>query len=113
MVSEGLVGSRIEVRPYGGQGFVCEVVDVKQNSELRMKYSGMYNGTGIWKISDVNGHCRVTYEIRLEAENLWIRFLLSILPVATIHSRLMTKVLSGLERYLAEHDEGNWSACWL
>lgn len=100
--SINLIGSRIEVRPYGGQGFECEVVGITQHRELRMKYSGIYTGTGIWKISDINEHCRVTYEIMLEIDNLWIRFLSSILPVTKMHSQLMTKVLSGLERYLEE-----------
>lgn len=100
-VAEGLIGSRIEIRPYGGKGFVCEVVDVKHDSELRMKYSGIYSGTGVWTISDVNEHCRVTYEIMLEIENFWILLLSSFVPVTKIHSRLMSDVLSGLEQYLA------------
>ncbi len=104
-VARELIGSRVEVRPYGGQSFICEVVSVIQHEELRMKYSGIYQGTGVWTISQNNEHCHVTYEIFLEVDNLWIRALSSILPVATIHSRLMTKVFSGLERYLAENSE--------
>jgi ribosome-associated toxin RatA of RatAB toxin-antitoxin module len=104
-VSETLIGSRIEVRPYGGRGFICEVVGVTEHSELRMKYSGIYRGIGGWTLSDVNEHCRVTYKIMLEIDDLWIRLLSYILPVTKIHARLMTKVLSGLERYLAKDYE--------
>jgi hypothetical protein len=101
-LADGLIGSRIEVRPYGGQPFVCEVVEAICETKLIFRYSGIYDGTGIWKISEVNGQCRVSYEIMLEIRNIWIRMLAVILPVSRIHSRLMMQVLSGLERYLVE-----------
>jgi ribosome-associated toxin RatA of RatAB toxin-antitoxin module len=95
-LSEGLIGSRIEIRPYGGQAFYCEVSGIDDNAELTMTYTGVYTGTGKWTISEVNGQRCVTYEIELTIESTMIRLLSSVLPVASIHSRLMEKVLSGL-----------------
>lgn len=95
-----LVHSQIEVKPYGGQRFTCEVTGYSNNSELQMKYSGIYSGTGIWTLSEINGQCSVTYEILLEIESAWIRLLSRILPVAKIHSKLMDEVLSGLDKHV-------------
>ena len=104
-LSEGLLGSRIEIRPYGGQAFYCEVSGMDYGTELMMAYTGIYTGTGRWTISEGNGQRRVTYEIELKIENTMIRLLSFVLPVASIHSHLMEKVLSGLGRYLEEIDE--------
>ena len=101
-LSEGILGSRIEIRPYGGQAFYCEVSGIDDNAELTMTYTGVYTGTGKWTISEVNGQRCVTYEIELTIESTMIRLLSSVLPVALIHSHLMEKVLSGLEQYLEE-----------
>lgn len=103
-LSEGIIGSRIEVRPYGGQAFCCEVSDMKDQKELTMTYSGIYSGTGKWTVSDINGQTHVTYEIDLRIESMLIRLLSSVLSVASIHSRLMEEVLSGLTQYLGQMD---------
>lgn len=104
-VSEGLLGSRIEIRPYGGQAFYCEVSDMHDSTELTMTYNGIYTGTGRWTISEVNGQRRVTYEIELKIQSTLVRLLSSVLPVASIHSHLMEKALSGLGQYLEETDK--------
>jgi hypothetical protein len=101
-LAEGLIGSRIEVRPYGGQAFCCEVSDLNDGKELTLKYSGIYVGTGIWTITEINGKSRVAYDIELKIQGSLIRLLSSVLPVASIHSKLTEQVLSGLEQYLAK-----------
>jgi ribosome-associated toxin RatA of RatAB toxin-antitoxin module len=103
-------GSQIEVKPYGGIGFICEVVNVKPNAELVMEYSGLYKGLGVWTISENNGQCNVTYEINLDVNHPLIRILSHIFPVDKIHYNLMEKVFLGLEKKLvtkfrnAEHN---------
>jgi len=104
-LSEGLIGSRIEIRPYGGQAFYCEVTGVDDSTELTMTYTGIYTGTGRWTISEVKAQRCVTYEIELKIESPMVRMLSFVLPVASIHSHLMEKVLSGLGQYLEEIDK--------
>ena len=101
----GIIGSRIEVRPYGGQAFYCEASGMNAQTELTMTYSGIYSGTGKWTISEVIGQTRVTYEINLTIESTLIRLLSSVLSIASIHSRLMEEVLSGLAQYLGQMDK--------
>jgi ribosome-associated toxin RatA of RatAB toxin-antitoxin module len=98
--SKEIVGTRIEVRPYGGQAFMCEVSDINAGEELSLKYSGVYSGTGVWTISEINGQSRVTYKIELAINSPLIRVLSSVLPVASMHSQLMDEALAGLEHYL-------------
>jgi ribosome-associated toxin RatA of RatAB toxin-antitoxin module len=101
-LSEGLIGSRIEVRPYGGQPFCCEVSGLNKGKELTLEYSGIYAGKGMWTISEINGQSRVTYQIELTIQSNLIRLLASVLPVDSIHSKLMEKVLTGLGEYLGK-----------
>ena len=101
-LSNELIGSRIEVRPYGGQPFCCEVSSINDSKELTLKYSGIYSGTGKWTISEINGESCVTYKIELKIQNTMVRLLSFVLPVASIHSKLMEEVLTGLGRYLGK-----------
>jgi len=101
-LSKELIGSRIEVRPYGGQAFCCEVSNINDSKEFTLKYSGIYSGTGIWTIAEINGQSLVTYKIELKIQNTMIRLLSFALPVTSIHSKLMEEVLTGLGQYLGE-----------
>ena len=97
----GVLGTRIEVRPYGGQGFICEVSQMRAGERLSMRYSGIYSGSGTWTMAPVGDRCRVTYAIDLRIESRWIRLLARVLPVASIHSRLMGQMLDSLQAHLA------------
>jgi ribosome-associated toxin RatA of RatAB toxin-antitoxin module len=99
-LSNELVGSRIELRPYGGQAFFCEVSSINDSKELTLEYSGIYSGTGMWTIFEINGQSCVTYRIELKIQNTMISLLSFVLPVASIHSKLMEEVLTGLGQYL-------------
>jgi hypothetical protein len=101
-LSKELIGSRIEIRPYGGQAFCCEVSNINDGKELTLKYSGIYSGTGMWTISEINGQSRVTYKIELKIQNTMIRLLSFIFPLASIHSKLMEEVLTGLGQYIGK-----------
>jgi uncharacterized protein YndB with AHSA1/START domain len=100
-LSKDLVGSRIEVRPYGGQAFCCEVANWDAGRELVFLYSGIYAGTGTWTVAEHDGQSCVTYRIDLAIQSRLIRLLTFVLPVASIHSKLMDDVLAGLERHLS------------
>jgi ribosome-associated toxin RatA of RatAB toxin-antitoxin module len=99
-ISDEVKGSKIEVRPYGGMGFICEVVNVQPNTKLVMEYSGIYKGLGVWTISENNRQCNVAYEIDLEVNHPLIRILSNLLPVDKLHYNLMEKVFWGLEQKL-------------
>lgn len=101
-LSNELIGSCIEVRPYGGQAFRCEISSINDSKELTLKYSGIYSGTGKWTISEINGQSCVTYKIELKIQSTMIRLLSFLLPVASIHSKLMEEVLTGLGQYLGK-----------
>lgn len=103
-MSKDIVGSRIEIRPYGGQAFCCEVSKVHDSSALTLEYTGIYSGTGMWTISEVDGQSHVTYTIELTINSMLIRVLSSVIPIASIHSRLTEEVLSGLGKHLGRSE---------
>ena len=54
----------------------------------------------MWTVSEINGKSQITYKIELTINSTLIRLLSSVLPVASIHSKLMEEVLTGLGQYL-------------
>ena len=101
-----LVGSQIEVRPFGGRGFVCEVVRVTPPTEMQLRYvAGFYRGTGVWTVSKQDDGTRVSYRIDLEIVDRFLVVLSCFINIAALHSRLMRKVLSGLDDYIAANPE--------
>jgi ribosome-associated toxin RatA of RatAB toxin-antitoxin module len=98
--TQNVIGSQVEIRPYGGMPFYCEFSQSVEPVKLVMKYSGIYSGLGVWTLSEINGQTKVDYEINLVINNLFIRLLSYVIPVEKIHYKLMNEVLLGLESRL-------------
>ncbi len=105
--TQDLIGSRVEVRPYGGLPFMCEFSQSVEPVKLVMKYSGIYTGLGVWTLSETNGQTKVDYEIHLEINNRFIHLLSYVVPVERIHYKLMDEVLLGLENRLKSFTKSN------
>jgi len=98
-----LVGSQVQLKPYGGRAFVCEVESIREGAELRLQYSGVYRGTGVWTIAAGDGNCRVTYRVDLEIVDPMMKLLSFVVPIPRLHSNLMREVFAGLAGYLAQN----------
>jgi hypothetical protein len=98
----GLVGSQVQLRPFGGRAFLCEVESIRAGAELRLKYSGVYRGPGVWTIAAEGGTCRVTYRVDLEIIDPLMKLLSFILPIPRLHSSLMKEVFAGLAGHVAK-----------
>lgn len=98
--TEQLLGSKIEIRPYGGMPFYCEFVGCASDAKLVMSYSGLYSGVGVWTLTRTDGLTKVDYEINLEIKSRFVRLLSYVMPIDKIHSKLMDEVLLGLENRL-------------
>ena len=98
-----LIGSQVEIKPYGGRAFLCEVESIREGSELRLRYSGVYRGTGVWTIVEGAGNCRVTYRVDLEIADPLMRLLSYIVSIPRLHSNLMKEVFTGLAGYVARN----------
>lgn len=101
--AQELVGSQVRLRPFGGRAFVCEVESIREGSELRLQYSGVYRGTGVWTIVEGAGNCRVTYRVDLRIADPMMRLLSYIVSIPRLHSNLMKEVFAGLAGYLARN----------
>ena len=98
-----LVGSQVQLKPYGGRAFVCEVESIREGAELRLQYSGVYRGPGVWTIAAGDGNCRVTYRVDLEIVDPMMKLLSFVVPIPRLHSNLMREVFAGLAGYLAQN----------
>ena len=99
-VTPKLVGSQVEIKPYGGRAFLCEVESIRDGVELRLRYSGVYRGIGVWTIAEGDGHSRVVYRVDLEISDLLMKLLSYVVSIPRLHSKLMREVFEGLEGYL-------------
>ena len=95
-----LIGSQVEIKPYGGRAFLCEVESIRDGSELRLRYSGVYRGIGVWTLTEGEGHSRVVYRIDLEVADPFMKLLSYIVSIPRLHSKLMREVFNGLEGYV-------------
>jgi uncharacterized protein YndB with AHSA1/START domain len=94
------VGSRIEIRPWGGW-FICEISQVVPYSEIRIEYvQGVHRGTGRWTLEQVADGTRVCYQIDLEPQGWFPRLLSNVLDFGKMHSRSMRQVFEGMESWL-------------
>jgi ribosome-associated toxin RatA of RatAB toxin-antitoxin module len=101
--SPELIGSQVQLKPYGGRAFVCEVESIREGAELRLQYSGVYRGTGVWTIAAGEGNCRVTYRVDLEIVDPLMKILSYIMSISRLHSNLMREVFAGLAGYLTQN----------
>ena len=101
--SPELIGSQVQLKPFGGRAFVCEVESIRNGAELRLQYSGVYRGTGVWTIASGDENCRVTYRVDLEIIDPLMKLLSYIVPIPRLHSSLMREVFAGLAGYLAQN----------
>ena len=99
-VTPELVGSQVEIKPYGGRAFLCEVESVRDGVELRLQYSGVYRGIGVWTIVESGSSSRVVYRIDLEVADPFMKILSYIVSIPRLHSKLMREVFEGLAGYL-------------
>lgn len=101
--SPELVGSQVQLRPFGGRAFLCEAVSIREGAELLLQYSGVYRGPGAWTIIAGGGNCRVVYRVDLEIVDPLMKLLSYILPIPRLHSSLMREVFAGLAGYVARN----------
>jgi uncharacterized protein YndB with AHSA1/START domain len=98
-----VVGSEVELRPFGGRPFRCRVEAVEEPRSIRTQYYGDFiNGRGEWRLEPLGAGTRVGYELDVQAEGRVVAWLGRILPLARIHSRQMQGIFRQLERVIMQ-----------
>lgn len=92
-----LLGTEVEVRPFGGRPFRCRVEAADMPNRIQMRYfGGLIDGLGEWRLEPMGQETRVTYRLEAKATG-WVVVLLSkVLDLARLHSRPMQQVLRNL-----------------
>ncbi len=97
----GLVGSELEIHPFGGRPFCCRVVAFEESKRLRMEYfGGFISGRGEWRLEPAGSGTRVGYELDVQAEGRLVSWIGRVIPLGSLHSRQMQGVLKRLARTL-------------
>lgn len=96
-----LIGSALQIRPFGGRAFQCRVAELEPDRKILMEYFGNFIcGTGKWRIEPVHHGTRVVYELDVEAKGVLVAVLGKVLPLGKIHSKQMADVLKRLAKEL-------------
>ena len=93
------VGSVIQVKT-GIISFNIELMRINPNKEIIVRYSGAYEGEGIWYFFETTNGTKLMYEIELKIKNPLVFFLNFFINISTLHSKVMVKMFNRLEQYL-------------
>lgn len=98
-LSDAKIGSIVKIK-VGIISFRCELMRINNNKEIIVHYSGAYEGNGIWYFLETGKGTKLMYEIDLEIKNPIVKILSIFINVAGIHSKMMSNIFQGLEKYL-------------
>lgn len=90
----------IRVSPLGPGSFTWKISDVQENKKVVLDYDGIFSGQGVWKIEKDGAMIWLTYSIDLTIEHKFFQILNRFMPISKLHSKMMKKVFSQLDRYL-------------
>ncbi|MGB9663952.1 MAG: SRPBCC family protein [Ignavibacteria bacterium] len=93
------IGSIIQVKT-GIVSFNMELMKINPNKEIFVRYSGAYEGEGIWYFFETTTGTKVMYEIDLKIKNPLVVLINFFVNVSALHSKIMTKIFDRLEKYL-------------
>lgn len=102
-----VVGSSVQLRPFGGRAFKCRVLEMEVPSRLCMEYfGGFIEGRGEWRLETIGDATRVQYVLDVQAAGLIVACLGRITPLGKFHSMQMKSVLRQLENRVREVTSG-------
>lgn len=103
-----VVGSQIELRPFGGRAFRCEIETTEEPRRMGVRYyGGFISGRGEWRLEPVESGTRVAYEIDAQAAGRTVAWLSAVLPLARLHSNQMQRVLAQLSTAVGTSGAGS------
>ncbi len=101
-VEPGIVGSEVEITPFGGKPFRSRVVSVEEPSSIRMEYvGGFISGRGEWRLEPAGSGTRIRYELDVQAAGRLVAWIARIVPLGPLHSKPMQEVLRRLRAALS------------
>ncbi len=96
-----LLGTEVEVHPFGGRPFRCRVEAVDMPKRIRMRYfGGFIDGFGEWRLEPLGQETRVIYRLEAKAHGWLVVLLGKVLNLARLHSRSMQAILKNLNHVL-------------
>lgn len=91
-------GTELEIQPSGGRPFTCRVESLDAPTRIGLRYHGLVEGTGEWRLEGVESGTRVTYTIDVVAHGWLVALVARLANLAEAHSGPMRDVLTSLGR---------------
>lgn len=92
---------RIEIRPFGGSRFCCEIESLSENEKIAFNYyEGACLGIGLWRLTPNGEKTLLSYEIDLAIQSRMVRLASMFIDVGRLHSRVVEGIFRGLRTYL-------------
>jgi ribosome-associated toxin RatA of RatAB toxin-antitoxin module len=86
--------------------WVAKITAFEPDKLIGIDYiEGAWLGKTYWRFDDMKDKTKLTLEIDLEINKLWLRFLSRFMNFSKLHSRQMQQVFTALERYMGSRSE--------
>ena len=100
VITGGLIGAEVEIKPYNGGAFRCKVTAADPPRSMTMEYLGFVRGRGEWILTGDEAGTRVVYALDTVAEGWPARLVGLFIDLGDMHSAQMRKVFDGMKRRL-------------
>ena len=104
-LNPAVVGTTINVQNGSFVRWKSKITSFKVNKLLAIDYvDGAWLGKTQYRFEEKDGMTKLSLEIDLEINRLWLKFFSIFLNYIRIHSKQIQHVFNNLEKYLAEHE---------
>ncbi|HEX7078360.1 MAG TPA: SRPBCC family protein [Candidatus Eisenbacteria bacterium] len=105
--ADELIGTRVNLKPWGGRAFTCRVVEVHPLRGMVFEYDGGFiQGRGEWSLEPVERGTRVSYALDAVAVGRLAAIAERMISLSRVHSAAMQGVLGALGREVARRATG-------
>lgn len=99
-----IIGTRINVQNGPLVKWKSVVTGFKTNRLLAIDYvEGAWKGKTAWRFEEINGGTKLTMEIDISCNRLWLKAVSKVMNLSRMHSKQIKLIFSRLDKYLAEN----------
>lgn len=99
-----IIGTRINVQNGPLVKWKSVVTGFKTNRLLAIDYvEGAWTGKTAWRFEEATGSTRLTMEIDISCNRLWLKAVSKVMNLSRMHSKQIKLIFANLDKYLAEN----------
>lgn len=99
-----IIGTRINVQNGPFVKWKSVVAGFRTNRLLAIDYvEGAWTGKTAWRFEEINGGTKLSMEIDISCNRLWLKAVSKIMNLSRMHSKQIKLIFSNLNKYLSEN----------